>query len=182
MSACHYVDLGFAQETELWLLKSHLFPSKIGGKPSWLALKSLPSSEQLKCGNCGEPCIFLLQIYSPVDEDLYSFHRTIFIFICRNLECHKSNHSKDTVLVFRSSLPKINSFYSSDPPNYKKNDEDIKHPSASDYNNLCVVCGCVANKKCSQCLKNYYCSKQHQIYHWKAGHKALCTKKEGTFL
>ena len=57
------VELGFVEEeTHACYLESHYFPSKVGGKPAWLALQGLPSSEQLACGVCGNPCVFLLQV------------------------------------------------------------------------------------------------------------------------
>lgn len=31
-----FVDLGFAEEQESYLLTNRYFPSKIGGKPAWL--------------------------------------------------------------------------------------------------------------------------------------------------
>ena len=166
-------------EAEPWSLKSHLLPSKIGGKPAWLSLNPLPNSEELKCRNCKEPCIFLLQLYSPIEGDNSSFHRSIFIFICRNIECHNCSNSDGAVIVFRSSLPRVNPFYPFEPPNYENNCETSKHPSAADYNKLCVVCGCIGSKKCSECHRTFYCSKEHQVYHWKAGHKALCKTAGG---
>lgn len=179
MDTCKYVDLGFVEEIESWRLRSHLMPSKIGGKPAWLSLKPLPNYERLKCGNCAEPCIFLLQIYSPIESQPEAFHRTVFVFICRNPDCHKSANYKDSILIFRSSLPRVNSFFSSEPPDYEKNDEDFDHPSAIEHNKLCVVCGCLANNKCSQCHSVYYCCRNHQVQHWKAGHKTLCKEASG---
>jgi hypothetical protein len=32
-----YVDLGFADEQDDWLLTNRYFPSKIGGFPAWLS-------------------------------------------------------------------------------------------------------------------------------------------------
>lgn len=56
------VDVGFAEECETWLLINSYFPSKIGGKPAWLELDNLPISQDLICGNCKEPLVFLLQV------------------------------------------------------------------------------------------------------------------------
>lgn len=78
------VELGFAEKTDSWRLRSKFFPSKLGGKPAWLALKKLPSS--LKCA-CGEPLTFILQVGTGVGgivlsvfyEDGAPFHEKIFI-------------------------------------------------------------------------------------------------------
>lgn len=56
------VDLGLLSECESWLLSSKYFPSKVGGKPAWLSLKDLPSSESLQCDLCKEPTVFLCQV------------------------------------------------------------------------------------------------------------------------
>ena len=42
------VDLGFIGDFQSWELTSRQFPSKVGGKPAWLELKNLPSSESMK--------------------------------------------------------------------------------------------------------------------------------------
>jgi pre-rRNA-processing protein TSR4 len=42
---------------------------------------------------------------------------------------------------------------------------------------LCSVCGNPAPSSCSRCHARRYCSKQHQLYDWKNGHKAACTPK-----
>ena len=45
------VDLGFIGDFQSWELTSRQFPSKVGGKPAWLELKNLPSSETMKVGD-----------------------------------------------------------------------------------------------------------------------------------
>ena len=39
---------------------------------------------------------------------------------------------------------------------------------------LCIVCGCSGPKRCDRCTQAHYCSKEHQILNWKAGHKRFC--------
>lgn len=109
------VHLGFVEENEPWLLESRFFPSKVGGKPAWLDLKNLPSVKDLTCNNCKNPCIFLCQVYAPYEDDARAFHRTIFVFVCKNPACCQDNISNN-LKVFRSQLQRNNEFYSFDPP------------------------------------------------------------------
>ena len=41
---------------------------------------------------------------------------------------------------------------------------------------LCWVCGFLGEKSCAKCHTARYCSRQHQIIHWKNGHKEECTR------
>lgn len=104
------VELGFVKECKPWQLESRFFPSKAGGKPAWLDLKHLPDKSDLECENCSNPCLFLCQIYAPYEEDIDAFHRTIYIFICKNASCCKPNQNGN-LKVFRSQLCRKNSFY-----------------------------------------------------------------------
>lgn len=58
--------------------------------------------------------VYLLQIYAPFEESSDSFHRTLFIFICRNGACCRTN-SVDNFLVLRCQLPRKNDYYSFEP-------------------------------------------------------------------
>ncbi|XP_022187876.2 programmed cell death protein 2, partial [Nilaparvata lugens] len=42
---------------------------------------------------------------------------------------------------------------------------------------LCQVCGLKSLKNCSVCKETSYCTKEHQIYDWKAGHKKTCNNR-----
>ena len=114
------IDLGFAEECEPWRLESRFFPSKIGGKPAWLNLKNIPDAKQLACDYCGEPCIFLCQVYAPYEEDSKAFHRILYLFVCKNPECCKEN-CNGNVKVLRSQLERENEFYPPDPPVEEEN-------------------------------------------------------------
>ena len=93
-------------QDELYYFRSFL-PSKVGGKPAWLNPRNIPKPRDLKCKQCKEPLKFLLQLYAPLQKFDRSFHRTIYIFICRKHECC----GKDgTLKVFRSQLPLNNHF------------------------------------------------------------------------
>lgn len=176
------MDLGFAEHcVEKWRLLSHYFPSKLGGAPSWLSFENIPGYEELKCESCAKSCKFLLQIYSPDDEEeddpiSHAFHRSLFVFVCDDKAC-----TNRTFKCFRSQLPRLNDFYSSAPPNENFFDASVDYPRADKYQTVCAICRCSATKKCSQCGNKSYCSKEHQTLHWKNGHKKACSPsgKEG---
>ena len=82
------VDLGFLEAIgtlDEWQLESRFFPSKLGGKPSWLDLKDLPPTSQIECPTCNTPRSFLCQIYANIDDFTACFHRTLFVFMCRTV-------------------------------------------------------------------------------------------------
>lgn len=56
------VDLGFLEECDPWLLINTYFPSKVGGRPAWLDVESIPTIDQLKCSECGKQLAFLCQV------------------------------------------------------------------------------------------------------------------------
>ncbi|XP_068162024.1 programmed cell death protein 2 isoform X2 [Antennarius striatus] len=175
------VVLGFLEDAPPWRLRSPQFPSKVGGKPSWLSQRGLPSSPRLECDGCRLPMAFLLQIYAPISGQDRSFHRTLFLFCCRSPECYTNN--SHCMKVFRSQLPRKNEFYSYDPPP----DDEPPNDSGSNPNvlpvsgvKLCWVCGCPGNKACSRCHTVTYCGKNHQTLHWKHTHKKECCSQEAS--
>ena len=173
MAAHREVDLGFVESTDNWRLLSHFFPSKVGGKPAWLALKPVPKADDLKCGKCGKVCVFLMQVYAPVEDLAMCFHRTVFIFICRDPTCSSHNDNSNFV-VLRCQLPRGNDFYSLEPPDDSAFDPTAPYPSAEKLQDLCAVCGVAGPKRCAKCHTQAYCGKEHQTIDWKAGHKRLC--------
>ncbi|XP_039604204.1 programmed cell death protein 2 isoform X1 [Polypterus senegalus] len=174
------VELGFVEQTEAWLVQSCQFPSKVGGKPAWLSMSDLPNPDDLLCNKCRQPVVFLLQIYAPFNGKPFTFHRSLFVFICKNPQCYAVNDNR-CFKVFRSQLARKNDFYPYDPPKNNKSDgrnTDEKETMQSYNIKLCSVCGCLAPKSCSQCHMARYCSREHQLIHWKAGHKQQCSKKD----
>lgn len=171
-------ELGFLEKSEKWRLKSCQFPSKVGGKPAWLDLRDLPATEELLCSGCRKPLWFLAQVYAPEDDEECSdevkencYHRTVFIFLCTEPGCSVKN-SNGNFAVFRCQLPRDNEFYPAvDPPEDPAWKADL---DASKYTTLCIVCGCSGKKRCGGCQKMYYCTKEHQVLHWKNGHKIIC--------
>ncbi|KAL4640858.1 programmed cell death protein 2-like [Arapaima gigas] len=172
------VVLGFVEEVVPWRLRSSQFPSKVGGRPAWLALCALPSPAELRCDKCGQPSAFLLQVYAPIANQERAFHRTLFVFCCRSPSCYSHNDSR-CFKVFRNQLPRRNEFYSYEPPPEEEPVESEADPAVLKSGlKLCRVCGCSGPKSCSRCYSAAYCSKEHQTIDWKAGHKNECAGKE----
>ncbi|CAJ0598758.1 unnamed protein product [Cylicocyclus nassatus] len=173
------VCLGFALPLELdnlYRLRSIFLPlGKIGGKPSWLNPKFLPTSAELQCSICQKPMCFLIQVYATSENDPpHSFHRTLFIFICRNPHCSKPNNASN-IAVFRCCLPRRNPYYSYDGPMDPDLDGDVPDPRLpEDAPQLCEICGCYASKKCGKCGESWYCCRDHQALDWISRHKQSC--------
>ncbi|XP_011873113.1 PREDICTED: programmed cell death protein 2-like [Vollenhovia emeryi] len=165
------VDLGFVEKCESWRLESRFFPSKAGGKPAWIDLRNIPARSDLECDYCGNPCVFLCQIYAPYEEDAGAFHRTVYVFVCKNADCCRPNQSGN-LRVFRSQLSRVNDFYPAEPPVEQEDwgtDIDV-----SRWTKTCHVCGILAPSHCGKCKVVNYCCRVHQVYDWKNGHKDVC--------
>ncbi|CAI4228841.1 unnamed protein product [Auanema sp. JU1783] len=171
--------MGFGVELEpesLYSLRSHYLPlGKIGGRPSWLSPKNIPTSSQLECQSCKKAMCFLIQIYATKDDDpVHSFHRTLFVFVCRNPECSKPNDASN-LKVFRCVLPRKNPFYSENNAMDPDLDGDVPDPYyPADAPKLCRTCGCYASKKCAKCGEAWYCCRDHQSLDWVTGHRTNC--------
>uniref|UniRef100_A0A8C5MDU8 Programmed cell death 2 n=1 Tax=Leptobrachium leishanense TaxID=445787 RepID=A0A8C5MDU8_9ANUR len=172
MAATQAVELGFAQESESWRLVSSQFPSKAGGRPAWLGEEGMPGPADLQCGVCQKPAAFLLQVYAPCPG---CFHRTVFVFCCRDPTCHREGESR-CFRVFRNQLPRKNDTYPYSPPPEAApaGEQGRPSPELRCGARLCRVCGCLGPKQCSKCHQASYCSKEHQLLDWKAQHKKLC--------
>ncbi|XP_034284278.1 programmed cell death protein 2 isoform X2 [Pantherophis guttatus] len=101
---------------------------------------------------------------------------------CKRAASCKGNGSGSGLLiaVFRNQLPRKNDTYSYNPPPEEPPLEEL--PSVNLQLKcgamLCRVCGCLGPSTCSKCHKAHYCSKDHQIKDWKAGHKVSCLQPE----
>lgn len=165
------VDVGYVDEAESWKLESRFFPSKVGGRPAWLNLSELPSPKDMECEKCHEACILLCQIYAPIETRNDCFHRTLFVFLCRNPKCSSTNDNS-SFIVFRSQLRRENDFYPFDPPE----ESEGWHPEckAEKWCDLCAACGNKGVSQCGRCKKVKYCGRGHQVIHWKDHHKRIC--------
>ncbi|GMR43051.1 hypothetical protein PMAYCL1PPCAC_13246 [Pristionchus mayeri] len=173
------VYLGFAapyDTDDLYRLSSCFLPlGKVGGKPSWLNPVAIPKSEQLTCKSCSKPLCFLLQVYATAETDsAHSFHRTLFLFVCRDPACSKANDGSN-IAAFRCCVPRVNAWYGADGPldaDLVMEDELPAPPTGAPA--LCRTCGCFASKKCAKCGAAWYCSREHQAFDWKLGHRSSC--------
>uniref|UniRef100_A0A0D6R3W0 MYND-type domain-containing protein n=1 Tax=Araucaria cunninghamii TaxID=56994 RepID=A0A0D6R3W0_ARACU len=175
------VTLGFVQKAEdPSSLARHFFPSKAGGTPAWLDPTNIPSGKDSCCGICGDPLQHLIQVYAPIEGNPNAFHRTIYVFMCPKMECLRQDQLEQrkasvekpsrSVKVFRCQLPRTNSFYSVDPPKHDGHDVPLSTGAA-----LCSWCGTWRGGKiCSGCKLARYCSRQHQVNHWRRGHATDC--------
>ncbi|KAL0582630.1 hypothetical protein ABG067_007397 [Albugo candida] len=82
---------------------------KVGGTPNWLHPHANPKDKHI-CNSCKTPLTFILQIYCPLDTEIDAFHRTLYMFFCRQRACNSTTRFK----VFRSQLPRDNPFYTLD--------------------------------------------------------------------
>lgn len=164
------VEIGVLEECDSYLLESRYFPNKLGGKPAWLDLKNLPA--EFSCGVCTKPCIFLCQVYAPIDDNPKCHHRAIFVFVCPDPACCKTNENNN-FKVFRCQLPVKNDFFPVQDPTEEKD----WHPECrvEKFSRVCSLCGNPAPFNCGKCRMASYCSKEHQVAHWKLyGHKVNC--------
>ncbi|KAI1725341.1 MYND finger domain-containing protein [Ditylenchus destructor] len=178
------VFLGFARnvpQNESYSLQRQYLPlGKIGGLPAWLNPVTLPTLDELTCPTCKKQMAFLMQIYCTDQTDpTFAFHRTIYLFLCRNPECSKPNDASNFV-AFRCQLPRANGFYSSESALDPTVVGEVADPfyNESTYAKLCAVCGCSAGKKCARCTKRWYCCRDHQVIDWNREHKSTCGNNE----
>ncbi|ONK67563.1 uncharacterized protein A4U43_C05F1340 [Asparagus officinalis] len=177
------VTLGFVEKPKNpHSLLRQFFPSKAGGVPAWLDPLNLPWGKFRTCGFCGEPLLFLLQIYASLPEKESTFHRILYVFMCPSMSCllkdqheqwkRDGENSCRSVKVFRCQLPRSNPFYSFDPPKHNGRNEPLTAGAE-----LCCWCGTwVGDKICSNCRRARYCSEKHQSMHWRSGHKNDCRR------
>lgn len=168
MADAEHVEIGYLEKCDSWKLESRFFPCKVGGKPAWLDLKNL--SVNLTCQCCGKPCVFLCQIYAPVSG--HSDHRMVYIFICRDPQCCKTNENGN-FRAYRCQLPQVNEYYPIEDPV----DSPDWHPeiTVNKYTKTCTVCGAFGPHRCGKCGAVNYCSKEHQVIDWKSGHNSICS-------
>lgn len=178
------VTLGFVQAVEEpWKMARQHFPCKIGGTPAWLDPINIPEGDNTQCGICDNPLGFLMQVYAPIGIDDVGyreevFHRSLFLFVCPNMAClqqdqhHQLKKSPErpcrSVKVFRSQLPRTNRFYDYDPPSRDSSPATEAVP-------VCTWCGAwKATSVCGGCKQARYCSRVHQLAHWRGGHDSFC--------
>ena len=179
------VELGFLEEQPSCIsssissqTSSNYFPSKVGGMPVWLDPVHLPTTKELECLICHKPCLLLLQMYAPLSDHPETYHRSLFVFMCTDPDCHREKSSLLPFRVLRCNLPRGNPYYPSEEGaesvRYLLPVKDEDSYSLSDPSPLCGLCGCPAPNKCGQCRKVHYCSRYHQLLDWKINHKADC--------
>ncbi|KAL1929969.1 hypothetical protein VTP01DRAFT_1123 [Rhizomucor pusillus] len=170
-------QLGYCEDPET-PLTADTFPSKSGGKPAWLNPEHILDVDKARCGVCEQPLALLVQLYTPEDQPEEAFHRTVYVFCCKDGACLKADWKK-CFKVYRSQLPRDNPYY---PPT--QDDESDNDDVAIDFTPKkftpppqCVICGLSAPKTCGRCHTPHYCSRQHQMVDWNmCRHKEFCNK------
>jgi pre-rRNA-processing protein TSR4 len=104
-SSDYFISLGFPEKPKKDDFDFENFPSKLGGIPVWL----LPPDIDLKCLSCSNFMTFLIQIYCPLENMKHCFHRSLYIFFCKN--CWRNNN---TIKVFRTQASSSSYFYKED--------------------------------------------------------------------
>ena len=100
-----FVSLGFVDKPRNQLItKAQFTPSKIGGKPAWIA-PEIPE-EQLTCERCSTPFCFIAQVYANLNH-MPDHHRMLYLFACISPQCIKRS---DSVRAFRGVQHDRNSF------------------------------------------------------------------------
>ncbi|KAI8868328.1 hypothetical protein GQ42DRAFT_125405, partial [Ramicandelaber brevisporus] len=146
-----------------------VFSNRVGGVPAWLDPSNPLTAEDVCCETCGVSMSLLLQMYAPEDEPEDAYHRVIYVFACRNGECHRK-YWRGCFKVFRAQLAEQNDIYEYQPQNQHQQDENGTALAMT-----CVVCNLAAPHQCSNCKSARYCSQAHQAMHWKAGdHSVFC--------
>lgn len=143
---------------------------KVGGKPVWLNPLTVPTTAQLACAECSHALAFLVQIYCPLDDEPDAFHRSLFVFVCRQPGCARQGNGR----VFRSQLPQLNALYADESGVAEFTPAT---PLPATHESFCALCNERAVFTCSACHVARYCSKAHQKDHWSAGgHKHDCAR------
>jgi hypothetical protein len=62
--------------------------------------------------------------------------------------------------------------------NMTKSISDVEEHAKSHCANCRKEAGCSSFKRCMRCLGAWYCGKECQVQHWKAGHKIDCINKK----
>ena len=122
------------------------------------SMTHLPSAEALKCSHCGNPLLFLLQLYAPLDAGAgapaSAYHRMLYLWACAAPTCtNRPAAALPSVLALRSQAAK---------------------GFAAIAARGCALCGLPPRGRCPKCRAAEYCGTAHQAAHWRAGHKEGC--------
>lgn len=120
--------------------------------------------EKLRCFRCDKPA--LTSVSTPgLRPDSSDIHDMMYIPICNDRMCEAEGH--------RLTQQTLEEFAKLQKRPDKKNFQKA-------WGTHCAFCGRVEDKGgpkmqfCSRCKCMYYCSRDCQAKHWKAGHKKTC--------
>jgi pre-rRNA-processing protein TSR4 len=140
---------------------------QLGGLPSWLNTASAMPGPAPACGRCGEPLLFLAQLFAPLDDAPAAYYRMLYLFSCRNGRCTNMPSLPEAphpaVAVFRGQCAR---------------GQEAK--PAELQTKLCSICGLLGRSRCSGCSAVHYCGRAHQSLHWSSGHREECGSAAAT--
>ncbi|CAB9527677.1 SET domain [Seminavis robusta] len=128
-------------------------------------------------------------------EPLFEMAALMYHACKQLLEVNSDNNQipQHAVTMAQRYLPVLKAKFGENHPHFNLQpilQQIILPSSASSNNNIdkknnhskCAHCGKERQKllRCSRCQKTWYCHKDCQIAHWKAGHKAVCVRVKET--
>ncbi len=104
----YFISVGLPEVPKKSDFDYEQFPSKLGGQPVWLSPPDVDLSF-FECSQCKQNLYFLMQIYSPLEDTKHCYHRSLYVFFCK--ECWTQTNA---VKVIRIQLPEKSEIYNSD--------------------------------------------------------------------
>ncbi len=125
--------------------------------------------------------MLLAQIYAPLEEadvgHAGAFHRALYVACCAAAKCTNApGRAAGAVRAWRCQLPRENAHlpFEGDVPMAPRATGGGGGGSGGGAPPLCIVCDFAAPQRCAKCRGPRYCSRAHQLAHWRAGHKNVC--------
>mmetsp|Transcript_7987 Transcript_7987/g.13584 ORF Transcript_7987/g.13584 Transcript_7987/m.13584 type:complete len:260 (+) Transcript_7987:1-780(+) len=107
-------------------------------------------------------------------------------------ECTFGRNVPDYSVPGYSSVPRAMSLYRKsiklgigNPNEYSQHSKEVLESMVTQLNRFCGNCGVASKdtpegklKECGRCHSTWYCGKECQTEHWKAGHKSDCVRQQ----
>lgn len=168
----------------------------VGGKePLWL--RPPPPLPQLECGTCRRDMVFVAQVYAPLDEP-HAYHRDLYVFACSTcpvatcIRAQATEHDRvvgaaprergewrlpayePPVFLARRFALEVESGSDEESQGEEDSEEEEEESTCS---RRCEICGDPGKYRCGACKCIFYCGREHQVEHWRSGHKQECKER-----